>query len=208
MVAEREAIFEFPTKVTSSSVFYIKEQIIYHTIDTTKGGDDTNNITIITSGTLSTSSGGYTGTVPQNPYLLSGFVYNVDGAIQANETVRAYNKTNKEFITVTTNSDGYYIIDCANFPSGFANADVIELTAGLATRAYRATIDSDTNFTGGSEPESIRFQLSADGGRNWQDALVGEEVTFIQNGADLRWRAIANKDVRLIHVRINYDTQL
>jgi len=202
-----EGTFEWVRTVTSSSCFYVKEQIIYHTIDVSQGGVDNQDIVIVTSGTLTEDSGGgWSGGTPQNPYLINGTVTDGSGTAQADEIVRAHNKTTREFITTKTNDAGFYVIDCANFPSGYQNGDIIELTAGLADRVYRATLRAI--FSGGSEGLDIMFQLSADGGRSWEDVSVDKEHVFSETGADLRWRAAGVGDVGLYlsEVRVEYDT--
>ena len=196
--------FGFISIVTSSSAFYVKEQIVYHTIDTSQGGSDNNDIVIVTDGDLVENGGG--GGNILTPYQIMGTVFSLAGTALADEIVKAYNKTTKELITARTDDDGFYIIECANFPSGFSNGDVIELTAGVADRAYKATLRAVHT---GEEGFTIGFQMCADG-FTWEDVTVDSEHTFAESGADLRWRAVGVKEggVYLTEVRIEYDTVL
>jgi len=62
----------------------------------------------------------------QLPYVISGTVYDTDGSTAINgATVRARNETNNEIISVTSDSSGQYIFDCANFDSGYLTTDKV-----------------------------------------------------------------------------------
>jgi len=48
------------------------------------------------------------------PFIISGFVYNTDGTVLANALVTARNESSNATTTATTDSTGFYAIDCAN----------------------------------------------------------------------------------------------
>lgn len=54
------------------------------------------------------------------PFLISGVVYDTDTTTTlASVTVRARNETTNDRLETTTNAEGQYIIDCANFAGGY-----------------------------------------------------------------------------------------
>ena len=60
---------------------------------------------------------------PQNPYILYGIARSVAAGI----TVTAINKRTGESQTVQTETGGEYLVDCANFASGYNDLDTVEL---------------------------------------------------------------------------------
>ena len=65
------------------------------------------------------------------PKPMKGRVLDSDSAVLSGAIVRAFNATNKEFSTesVTTDSDGVFVMDMANFPTGYTTGDVIQFMA-------------------------------------------------------------------------------
>jgi hypothetical protein len=94
------------------------------------------------------------------PYAISGHVYDTDGttAIQG-AVVSAKNVNNNEFLPNTahdvTNSAGEYTIDCANFPSGYTDGDVIELHVFSPVSKRFHVYETVINAVNGSESKNI-----------------------------------------------------
>jgi len=87
---------------------------------------------------------------PQTPYLLYGAI----SGITSSQAITAINKNTLETQAVTSESDGTFVVDCANFlPLGYSDHDVIELAA-----AGRRDIIS---VNAGAFPEGREFDLEA-----------------------------------------------
>lgn len=74
--------------------------------------------------------------MPETPFAVSGIVYDVDGSTALEGVkVGAYNQTNAEWLPSsaqsTTNSNGEYTIDLANFNSGWSSGDIIYVYAKI-----------------------------------------------------------------------------
>ena len=68
---------------------------------------------------------------PRTPYLIAGIIYHTGGTVAVSGTVVVgVNARTGELIRTTTNASGEYILDAANFTSGFNNSDVILVQAG------------------------------------------------------------------------------
>lgn len=64
----------------------------------------------------------------QLPYPIYGIVYDTDGTTAVSSaTVRARNETTNELITVTSESNGQYVLDAANFASGYLETDKVTI---------------------------------------------------------------------------------
>jgi len=81
---------------------------------------------------------------PQNPYLISGYLQGASSGV----TVRAINAENGETQETLTESDGSYIIDCANFDSGYVNGNTIFITSPIRYTNNVVIIDT-ANFERG-----------------------------------------------------------
>jgi hypothetical protein len=73
--------------------------------------------------------------------------------------------------------------------------------AKTGTTWTRATMSCTFN-TGDSSDGT--FQLSADGGINWETVTLGTEHTFTNTGTDLRFKITASDTVDISEVRISY----
>ena len=89
------------------------------------------------------------------PYPISGIVYDIDGSsVVEGATVTVYNETTGEELSesVTTNSNGEYTVDLANFPSGYSDGDVIVVKATKSgtdkIKEYRTTVDTSQGSEG------------------------------------------------------------
>ncbi len=82
---------------------------------------------------------------PYVPYPIYG---TINIASSAGVTVTATNLSTSEQITVTSESDSTYTLDCANFPSGYTDGDSIQITANGGTGT--TTIDL-TNYPQGRQ---------------------------------------------------------
>ena len=63
-----------------------------------------------------------------SPKPMRGRVLDSDSAVLSGAIVRAYNNTNKEFSkeSVTTDASGNFVMDMANFSTGYTTGDVIQ----------------------------------------------------------------------------------
>ena len=66
-------------------------------------------------------------TFPQNPYPIYGFIRNGVGNPTVGQTVRVQNLSTLEYEDVTTESDGSYISDLSNLPSGYEPGQQIKV---------------------------------------------------------------------------------
>jgi len=94
------------------------------------------------------------------PYPISGIVYDIDGSsVVSGATVTAYNETTGEELptnaVATTNDSRAYVIDLANFPSGYSDGDVIVVKATKSgtdkIKEYRTVVDTSQ----GSEEKDL-----------------------------------------------------
>ena len=61
---------------------------------------------------------------PPLPHSITGYVYSYDGLTAiASAIVEAQHTTTLEKQTVIAAIDGYFLIECANFPSGYTAGD-------------------------------------------------------------------------------------
>jgi len=90
-----------------------------------------------------------------NPYPVSGTVYDVNGTTaKASVVLTAKNITTGEWIKesrrATSSATGEYILDLADFPSGYTNGDVVQViacdTTGYKTLDVQHTIDTVTGI--------------------------------------------------------------
>lgn len=73
------------------------------------------------------------------PYPISGKVYDIDGSTAlSGVTVTMRNTTQEERLKptaiITSNSSGEYVIDAANFPSGYEDGDILHIEYFIAGR--------------------------------------------------------------------------
>jgi len=79
----------------------------------------------------------------ETPYPISGVVYDTDNSTVVElATVLAYNQTNNESLSVTTNSSGEYSLDLANYDTDWTAGDVIFISAFIGQKSvdYRTTV--------------------------------------------------------------------
>lgn len=81
--------------------------------------------------------------MPSNlPYPVFGIVYDTDGSTPINgATVRLRNETNNNIISVVTNSSGNYVLDAANFTSGYLGTDKLTVYVLYTNYDASATLD-------------------------------------------------------------------
>jgi hypothetical protein len=86
---------------------------------------------------------------PYIPYPIDGTVYDIDGSTKvAGATVIAFNVDTGERTSTTTDSSGDFLIDMANFASGYSDGDRIQGTisygsgSGIRCMSRRHTIDT------------------------------------------------------------------
>ena len=66
------------------------------------------------------------------PYIIFGRATDRNGTALSGVTVSLYNENSGETITTITDASGDYVFDCANFPSGWADGDVLTISiAGI-----------------------------------------------------------------------------
>lgn len=113
---------------------------------------------------------------------------------------------NNEFIErfgfdLLEDSSGTATWDTANQKISFTNGQIglslsCYLDSSTVTKAT-ITLEDDTNLTA---------QLSADGGSNWESVTIGTEYSFINTGADLRFKLTASGVAETEWVKIEYKT--
>lgn len=91
-----------------------------------------------------------------SPYPIDGVVYESDGTTAvASALVSAMNVSNGEIVEATTNGSGQYLIECANFPSGYSDGDVISLWVSSG-RYYKEELHTiDISVGAGTENISL-----------------------------------------------------
>lgn len=90
---------------------------------------------------------------PQTPYPIYGYITDGSGKSLSGVTVRVKNTTTDEYEDISTTTDGSYLSDLANLPSGYNNGDGIEVTAYSSTRTAVVSISV--------YPDGIRIDLKA-----------------------------------------------
>ena len=87
-----------------------------------------------------------------SPYPLDGIIYESNGTTAVvSLTVSVMNVSTGETQTITTNSSGQYLVECANFTSGYTNGDVISIWASYG-RYYKEELHTiDTSVGSGTE---------------------------------------------------------
>lgn len=120
------------------------------------------------------------------PHILYGRFTDKNGNVVAGATITAKNLATNATITVTTDANGDYVLDCANFSGGYVNGDTIKLL--------------------GASSASINFEIyfSVDGGNNWMEVNNNEETNLSANTVRKKVDTInypggiADLDIRLI----------
>jgi len=118
-----------------------------HTIDITQGGANV-NLTLGTHATLpdviETNGPGII--PPSLPYIIYGIAKEIDNTGLEDAQVTAVNLMTEESIVATTDSDGNYVIDLGNLPSGYNNGDkIIIRTSKLFARYVLTDLVTDSS---------------------------------------------------------------
>lgn len=92
-------------------------------------------------------------TFPLTPYPIFGYITDGLGVALSGVTVRVKNTTTNEYEDVSSDTDGSYLSDLANLPSGYSNLDGIEVTAYSSTKT--------TTVSTYVYPNGIRIDLKA-----------------------------------------------
>ena len=104
----------------------------------------------------------------QTPYIVFGKATDRNGNNIANTVVTLKNENSGEEITFTTDANGDYVFDCANFPSGWADGDRLTL------------------FIAGIDKDDFEFYASHNGGLSWYQVLNETDYTFDINSIMIR----------------------
>jgi len=96
------------------------------------------------------------------PYPIFGTV-SQNGSAQAGLSVNVKNEATGESETVTTNEYGEYLVDLANFPSGYSDGDSITVTIVDWNISASTTVDT-VNYPDGREVNFNHITV-ADNGR-------------------------------------------
>jgi len=77
------------------------------------------------------------------PYIVYGVAYDTDGTTALNSaTIRLRNETNGQIISTTSNSSGQFVLDAANFSSGYLTGDNFNLYVIYANGEDSETIST------------------------------------------------------------------
>ena len=144
------------------------------------------------------------GNALQDPYPLNGYVTDVLGANIEGANISFTNINNGETIYINTYSDGYYVIDCGYFTSGYSNGDIIQYNA-----EYNDSINSTFLYTINSEIGFHKMNMSIytvidtdnDGVPNAWDKEPDTPIGYMtdSNGYGLLWGDM-NRDGKLSSV--------
>lgn len=104
----------------------------------------------------------------QTPYIIYGRATDRSGAVITGEVVTLRNENSGEEITFVTDANGDYVFDCANFPSGWADGDILALS------------------TGGIDEDDFEFYVSHNGGLSWYQVDNKESYSFDINGLKIK----------------------
>lgn len=119
--------------------------------------------------------------MPQDPYPISGNVYDIDRTVEGDVTVKITNSRNGEFQTQTTNAAGEYVFDAANFTSDYATNDLIYVQA-WKTGTPNKIASSTVIITGSSATKDLYLK-----------AVYNKRVTSFPNWNDLNQEAHAHE---------------
>ena len=108
-----------------------------------------------------------------------GFTVPRGVAVDSNDDIYVANSFVHNIVKLMFNPEPYEL-------SNIAQSTEIDTTSNEITKA---TLSTTENKPGGT---SITYQLSANGGINWESVTPGVEKTFTNTGSDLRWRATLN----------------
>jgi len=95
---------------------------------------------------------------------------------------------------------GFADIEFVPTISSSVQGQSIKVNSGGATR-YSALLTATATIPSGA---SITYQMTANGGTNWEAVTSGTSHTFTNTGTDLRWRATLTGTARIDQIVINY----
>lgn len=104
----------------------------------------------------------------QTPYLIFGRATDRNGANIANTQITLKNENSGEEITVIADANGEYVFDCANFPSGWADGDILTLSIS------------------GIDENDFEYYASHNGGLSWYQVENEQSYTFDINSIRIK----------------------
>ena len=102
------------------------------------------------------------------------------------------------FTTFVDTGNTTATVDVTNEDVDFTSAEILtslSVAKGVTYSTAKLTSDSTTNVT---------FEMTADGGSNWQTATSGSTLTFTDTGTDLRYRVTASGNATIGEIKIEY----
>jgi len=119
------------------------------------------------------------------PYILSGTIYDVDGAIPLTDaTIKVTNKRLNETTFTASDSNGEYVIDLANY-TGYRNGDLILIESfilGDVSKKYKsATITVDTSIGYTSQDLTLDAIIEDISVSTRKDDILQRSFDFITN---------------------------
>lgn len=80
------------------------------------------------------------------PHTIYGYAKNYEGVVLVGATVGAINQNTSESLSASTASDGSYVIELANMPSGYQNAHIVLITASYGGYTANTTVTVNTSL--------------------------------------------------------------
>lgn len=129
----------------------------------------------------------------------SGRVEAVVRVVSPNNIFRERFRHDRFEDTGTTTADWADTVGTIVFTTG-------EIAQSLSIFLNNFTLTKATMIATASSGDvsDLAFQLSADGGSNWENITLGTEHTFTNTGNDLRFKITASGSVTLTNVQIEY----
>ena len=99
--------------------------------------------------------------MPVTPYFIFGRFSDKNGNAVANTTVFLTNENSGDVISASTNENGDYEFDCANFVPDWKDGDVLTLSTGTADFEFYASHNGGLSWYQVENQESYAFDINS-----------------------------------------------